>query len=96
MRPDELRVLREAAREVDLIDALELALSKDSIMILGSVGQRVVHPRVTELRQHRVTLAGLLRQLRLPDAGGESEKDSRSTAARAAANARWATRGQSA
>ena len=97
LRPDELRVLREAAREVDLIDALEAALAKDRIMIPGSMGQMVVNPLITELRQHRATLAALLRQLKLPDAdGGESEKESRSTAARAAANARWATRGRSA
>lgn len=97
LRPDELRVLREAAREVDLIDALELALGKDALMIPGSMGQMVVHPIVTELRQHRATLAALLRQLKLPDAdGGEAEKENRSTAARAAANARWATRGRSA
>ncbi|MBF6301179.1 hypothetical protein IU459_27075 [Nocardia amamiensis] len=97
LRPDELRVLREAAREVDLIDALESALSKDSIMIAGSMGQRVVNPLVSELRQHRATLAGLLRQLKLPDAdSGEAGMESRSTAARAAANARWSKRGQSA
>ncbi|MGY1945327.1 hypothetical protein [Nocardia asiatica] len=97
LRPDELRVLREAAREVDLIDKLEAVLNKGSLMIPGSMGQMVVHPMVTELRQHRATLAALLRQLKLPDAdGGEAEKESRSTAARAAANARWATRGQSA
>ncbi|NEW33830.1 hypothetical protein GV791_14830 [Nocardia cyriacigeorgica] len=97
LRPDELRVLREAAREVDLIDALEDALAKDSLMIPGSMGQMVVHPMVTELRQHRSTLAALLRQLKLPDAdGGAGAQESRSTAARAAANARWATRGRSA
>ncbi|MBF6315036.1 hypothetical protein [Nocardia farcinica] len=97
LRPDELRVLREACREVDLIDALELALSKDALMIPGSMGQRVVNPLVTELRQHRATLAALLRQLKLPDAdGNEGEKELRSTAARAAANARWGARGRSA
>lgn len=97
LRPDELRVLREACREVDLIDVLEAELATDSIMIRGSMGQMVVHPIVTELRQHRATLAALLRQLKLPDAdGGEAEKETRSTAARTAANARWATRGRSA
>lgn len=97
LRPDELRVLREACREVDLIDVLEAELAKDAIMIPGSMGQMVVHPIITELRQHRATLAALLRQLKLPDAdGGEAEKENRSTAARAAANARWATRGRTA
>ncbi|MFE9580546.1 hypothetical protein ACFYO1_29490 [Nocardia sp. NPDC006044] len=37
LRADELRVLREAAREVDLIDTLKLALSRDAIMIPGSM-----------------------------------------------------------
>ncbi|WP_029899535.1 hypothetical protein [Nocardia brasiliensis] len=96
LRPDELRVLREAAREVDLIDSLEAALARDAIMIRGSMGQRVVNPLITELRQHRGTLAALLRQLKLPDDDAEQAQENRSTAARAAANARWSTRGKSA
>jgi hypothetical protein len=95
LRPDELRVLREAAREVDLIDAMERELAGDKVMIPGSMGQRVVNPLITELRQHRATLAQLLRQLKLPDESGEKQ-ETRSTQARAAANTRWATRGQSA
>lgn len=97
LRPDELRVLREAGRTTDLIDAMELALSKDSLMIPGSMGQRVVNPLVTELRQYRSALAALLRQLQLPDADADKgEQESRSSAARALVNSRWANRGRSA
>lgn len=95
LRPDELRILREAAREVDLIDIMERELAGDKVMIAGSMGQRVVNPLITELRQHRATLAQLLRQLKLPDESG-GEQETRSTQARAAANSRWATRGETA
>jgi hypothetical protein len=51
----------------------------------------VINPLISELRQHRSTLASLLRQLKLPDESVSAE--ARSTAARAAANARWSRRG---
>lgn len=91
LRPDELRVLAEACREADLIDALAAELRGGALLISGSQGQRVINPLVSEVRQHRGVLAGLLRQLRLPDDADTSE--ARSTQARAAANARWSRRG---
>ncbi|WP_228002151.1 hypothetical protein [Nocardia australiensis] len=91
LRPDELRVLREAAGEVDLIDTLEQAAESAELIVRGSQGQPVINPLISELRQHRATLAGLLRSLKLPDETDTSE--ARSTQARAAANARWSKRG---
>jgi hypothetical protein len=60
--------------------------------VRGSQGQDVINPLISELRQHRSTLAALLRQLKLPD-DSASAAEARSTSARAAANARWSRRG---
>ena len=94
LRADELLVLESACRESDLIARLDAQMPDEKLIVHGSQGQPVINPLVPELRQHRSTLAGLLRQLKLPDAS--STPEARSTAARAAANARWATRGNSA
>lgn len=91
LRADELRVLEDACRESDLIDALGEAAESAEMIVTGSQGQPVINPLISELRQHRATLAGLLRQLKLPDEADTSE--ARSTQARAAANARWSKRG---
>lgn len=84
LRVDELRVLEDACREADLIDQMQRKLRPATLMVKGSQGQDVVNPLVSEVRQHRAVLRGLLGQLRLTD-----DAASRSTAARAAANARW-------
>lgn len=88
LRPDELRILEDACREMDLVDFLEAERSKDSFttMVRGSQGQDVINPVFSELRQHRSALRQLLGQLKLPDESGAS---SRSEQAREAANARW-------
>lgn len=91
LRADELRVLEDACREADLIDALSTEADGADMVVRGSQGQPVINPLISELRQHRSTLAGLLRQLKLPDEGASAED--RSTAARAAANSRWSKRG---
>lgn len=91
LRPDEVRVLEDACREVDIIERLESELRDGPLMVRGSQGQLVSSPLVSELRQHRSVLAGLLRSLKLPD--GESTAAQReqreSEQARAAARARW-------
>lgn len=100
LRPDELRILEDAAREAVLIDKLDRTLGAGSVLVEGSRGQTRVSPIVSEIRQHRSTLARLLTSLHLPDdpeshtgsapALTEEEKASaRSTAARKAAHARW-------
>jgi hypothetical protein len=91
LRADELRVLEDAAREADLIETLNAGMAGQDLLVRGSQGQQVINPLISELRQHRSTLAALLRQLKLPDESASSE--ARSTAARAAANARWSRRG---
>jgi uncharacterized protein YejL (UPF0352 family) len=92
LRPDEKRVLEDAAREADIIALMERERCKPtfSLVVKGSMGQEVINPLISELRQHRATLAQLLRQLKLTDENGVS---ARSTSARSAANTRWAKRG---
>jgi hypothetical protein len=91
LRPDELRVLQDAAFEADLIETLNSSTSGEGfeLVVKGSQGQPVINPLISELRQHRSTLAGLLRQLKLPDenapAAGSQQRE--------AANARWSKRG---
>lgn len=94
LRTDELRVLEDACREADLIDLLARSLAADDVMVAGSMGQPVVNPLVSEIRQHRSTLAGLLRGLKLPDSSGSSEQGGELSAKnRAAAQVRWSARG---
>lgn len=94
LRPDELRVLEDACREADLIDTLNRTLVGDDVMVKGSMGQPVLNPLIAEIRQHRATLAGLLRGLKLPDDAASSEHGGELSAKnREAANARWSRRG---
>ena len=94
LRIDEQRTLEDACREADLIDLMASELAAGDLLITGSQGQKVVNPLVSELRQHRNTLAALMRQLKLPEDGDvDKEAGERSSKARAAAQARWARRG---
>jgi hypothetical protein len=64
------------------------------LMMKGSTGQDIINPIYSELRQHRATLAALLRGLKLPDENPEASAGAFGRLnARTAANTRWATRG---
>lgn len=91
LRPDEIRILEDACREADLIERLEVDLRDSALMVKGSQGQVVSSPLVSELRQHRATLSGMLRGLKLPDTDSQASQkaESDSQKARAAARARW-------
>ena len=91
LRADELRLLEDAAREADLIERLEDAQRDEPLTAKGSMGQTVASPFVSELRQHRSTLASLMKQLQLPNTGaGAQQKRARvSETNRANARARW-------
>lgn len=89
LRPDELRVLEDACREAQLIDRIDDELRMAPLVVRGSMGQPTASPLLTEIRQHRSTLAGLLKRLNLPDEVGSDSPAERSVKARAAANARW-------
>jgi hypothetical protein len=57
------------------------------------MGQDVAAPHVSEIRQHRATLATLLGKLRLPDdEAGSGSGSSSSEAGRALVNQRWRPR----
>lgn len=88
LRPDELRVLEDACREVDLIERLEVEVRTGTLMVKGSQGQPVANPLVQEIRQHRQVVKSLLGTLKLPDEDGR-QAEGRSASARSAANARW-------
>lgn len=95
LRPDEVRLLTDACRESDIVQRLEDELSDSPLMVKGSQGQLVASPLVSEVRQHRSVLAALLKSLKLPNSPSGSQQKSAhiSEQARAAARARWSTRG---
>ena len=88
LRVDELELLAEACRQLDLLDALREAARP--LVVDGRM-----HPAVVEARQVRVELRRTLAQLCLPDPEAEAEEvppevaDFRSARARKAAVARW-------
>lgn len=90
-RPDELRILEAACREMGLIGRMDRELAKQPIMITGSMGQPVPHPLLAEVRQHRSALAVLLGKLKLPDDPVQGDgAGAAPNQARSAANSRWA------
>jgi hypothetical protein len=94
LRPDSLRVLQDACREADLIDDLEQFLVGEPRTVRGSQGQVVIHPIISELRQHRSVLSTLLRALDLPKVDQSDATDAHDAreAAISLAQARWKTR----
>lgn len=93
LRPDELRVLADCCREADIIERIEEELATADLMVKGSMGQQVVSGLVSEVRQHRATLAGLLSKLKIPDTPASSARKKAvvSEQARSAVRARWGT-----
>ena len=91
LRPDELRILEDACREMDLVDKLEEELSKPGteLTVKGSQGQPVANPLVTEIRQHRQTIKTLLGALKLPDEDEARAPGDPSAAGRALVTNRW-------
>ncbi len=84
----ERAVLILACRQRDDISRLETSIKSDGAMTVGSAGQPVVNPAVTEARQGRLALGRLLGQLHIPD-----EEDKPRTVAgkrgQKAAKVRW-------
>jgi hypothetical protein len=87
LRPDELRILEDACREVDWIEKLETELEGAPLQVKGSQGQPVTNPLLTTLTQKRQVLRGHLASLKLPD--GDGATGSASEAGRALVNNRW-------
>jgi len=83
---DEVELLLESARQLDLVERLHGIVSADGPML----GDRL-HPAATELRQARDLLRKLLCQLAMPDEDAAAGKSTsaRSHKARRAAETRW-------
>jgi hypothetical protein len=92
LRPDELAILADACHEADVIERLKAEFEVRDLITTGSMGQDVAAPHVSEIRQHRATLATLLGKLRLPDDEAGSGGGSASEAGRALVNQRWRPR----
>jgi hypothetical protein len=86
LKPDELELLTEAARMLDLLEALHKAVDEDGPLIREARGGLVTHPATIEARQVREALRKTLHALAIPDAEGENV---RTRHARAAAERRW-------
>ena len=90
LRPDELRLLEDAAREADVIERMRKVVDKADAEVAGSMGQPTAHPLLAELRQHRALLTTILTKLKLPD--DPEGYDAASDMGRRAARARWGDR----
>lgn len=97
LRADELRTLEDACAASDMLHELMQAWSDlgRPYITKGSMGQEVEHPLIGSIDKQRKARQAFLRQLRLPDDAEKIEQSAgeRSSAARAAANARWSRRG---
>jgi hypothetical protein len=95
LRVDEHRILEDACRLSDVISALEAGMQGQELLVKGSMGQPVLNPLLAEQKTHRTALAGLLRQLKLPDEADSGAGEANQQ--RTAANVRWmAAHGKSA
>ncbi len=97
LRPDEYEILRAACQELMLIDRMQTKTAESGFkfIVKGSMGQDVANPILTEIRQHRMTLASLLKQMKLPDAATANliQSDEATAASREAASvARFTSR----
>lgn len=86
---DELELLTEICRQLDLVELLETTLTVEGVTTEGSRGQTRLHPVVQALNAGRQLLARQLAQLALPDTDDTALASPASTQARRAAQARW-------
>lgn len=92
LRPDELRVLVQACKTLDMIAKLEAKWVErgEPDLSEGSMGQEVIHPLIGELRAQRAAFERLRAALKLPDVSAEpAPAEDASAKARRAAAARW-------
>jgi phage terminase small subunit len=86
---DEVELLREVCRTLDVAEELAAVLDRDGATTTGSVGQTRVHPAVGELRATRLALGRLLGQLGLPSEDGDRLPSPTTVRNRRASAARW-------
>ncbi len=86
----EVELLGRACSSADVIVELEKAIKRDGVMSIGSAGQPVVNPAVSEVRQLKLAQARLLSVLELVDPKlAERHATPASARGRKAAQARW-------
>lgn len=88
----ELELLATAARQADLVAALEKALVAEGVIVAGAAGQKRLNAVTTELRQSRLAFARLLGELAISPDEGEIPMTSKAQRAQRAAQARWRRR----
>ena len=93
LRADETVLLGAACTTLDTIARLVAAMIGAPLVVKGSLGQEREHPLLSELRQQRLTVARLLRQLDLLDVDEMAHLRSaaRSAKGRALARERWSS-----
>lgn len=84
----ELKLLRQLAKTLDEIAAMEDDLSEMGTVTMGSKNQPVVNPLLSALVTHRKLADQLVTALALP-VDGEAVGRKRSASAKRAAEARW-------
>jgi len=85
----ETPLLLEACRTLDTLDALDVAVREHGAMTVGSMGQPVVNPALTEARGQRLALHRLLSALALPDDEGNAIPTGAQLRGIASATKRW-------
>ncbi|MGI8936896.1 MAG: P27 family phage terminase small subunit [Iamia sp.] len=86
--PVERTHLAAAARQLDVVTALEALVAEDGVTTATAAGGTKLHPAVAEARQARVALTKLLGAIRLP-AGEAQNLTAAGVRAQHAARARW-------
>ena len=87
----EREYLIEACRTLDRIDDLSGRIASDGSVIAGSMGQKILHPAIAEVRMLQASFLRLVGALNLPEEKAASEKF-RTTRAKAGAAARHGLR----
>lgn len=82
----ESALLDLARRQADDIQALEDQLEAEGGAVKGSMGQTRLNPIYSELRQQRLALAKILHDVKLPEEGLGSSRNSQQ---QRAARSRW-------
>lgn len=90
--PADMRLIASAAACLDRISAMEAEQAKLPLVAVGSMRQPVAAPLLAEIRQYRALFLSLCRQLAL-ETEDDQPTSNRGWNARAAARARWGTRG---
>jgi len=87
--PPHRALVVEAARMMDLLDALAVQVERDGLTVAGSTGQPRPHPLLAEQRSTALALSRLLDALGLDPPEEEAPESRTSARARHAALVRW-------